>query len=53
LRPGRDEIPALLLEDGGAISGDTDEIIANLDERYSQRADAQQHRDAAAEHDQT
>jgi hypothetical protein len=52
-RPGSDEIPALLLEDGSAISGDTDEIIANLDERYSERADAQQHRDAAAEHDQT
>ncbi len=50
-KTGSDEIPALLLEDGSAISGDTDEIIAYLDERYSDRTDAQRHRDAAAEHD--
>ena len=51
-KTGTDQIPALLLEDGSAISGDADEIIAYLDERYSERADARQHRDAAMEHDQ-
>ncbi|HUA49208.1 MAG TPA: glutathione S-transferase N-terminal domain-containing protein [Solirubrobacteraceae bacterium] len=50
-KTGTDQIPALLLEDGSAISGDAEEIIAYLDKRYSDRADAQQHRDAAAEHD--
>jgi glutathione S-transferase len=52
-KTGSDQIPALLLEDGSAISGDADEIIAYLDERYNERTDAQKHRDAAAEHDQT
>jgi glutathione S-transferase len=51
-KTGSDHIPALLPEDGSAISGDADEIIAYLDERYSERADARPHRDAAAEHDQ-
>jgi glutaredoxin 3 len=47
-KTGNDEIPALLLEDGTAISGDADEIIAYLNQRYSERADAEQHR---AQHD--
>ena len=46
-RSGTDEIPALLLEDGTAINGDADEIIAHLDERYSKRVDAPVHRERA------
>lgn len=48
-KTGTDEIPALLLEDGTAISGDADEIIAYLDARYSERADAAEHRERAQE----
>lgn len=48
-RTGSDEIPALLLDDGTAISGDTDRIIAYLDGRYSERADAEEHRRRDAE----
>ncbi|MEA2195604.1 MAG: Glutaredoxin [Solirubrobacteraceae bacterium] len=47
---GTDEIPALLLEDGTAISGDADEIVAFLDSRYRERADAAAHRRQAEEH---
>ena len=47
---GTDEIPALLLEDGAAITGDADELIAWLDEQYSERADADEHRRQAEEH---
>jgi glutathione S-transferase len=47
---GTDEIPALLLEDGTAITGEADEIIAWLDEHYSERADADKHRRQAEEH---
>jgi hypothetical protein len=43
----------LLLEDGTTINGDADKIIAYLDERYSERSDAQRHRDRAEEHDGT
>ena len=49
-RAGSDEIPALIREDGTAINSDADEIIAFLDERYSERLDAQDHRERAAEH---
>lgn len=49
-RSGSDEIPVLVLEDGTAISGDADEIIAYLDHRYSNRADAELHRERAEEH---
>jgi glutathione S-transferase len=48
-KTGTDEIPALLIEDGTAISGDADEIIAHLDARYSERADAAEHRERAQE----
>ena len=48
---GTDEIPALLLEDGTAITGDADELIAWLDEHYTERADAAEHRRQAQEHD--
>ena len=46
-KTGTDEIPALLLEDGTAITADADEIIAYLDDRYSDRADADEHRSRA------
>lgn len=49
-KTGTDEIPALVLEDGHAIAGDADEIIAYLDRRYSERIDADRHRDQADEH---
>jgi glutathione S-transferase len=52
-KTGTDEIPALLLEDGTAINGDADEIVAYLDRRYSERTDAQTHRNRAEEHDGT
>ena len=49
-RTGSDEIPALLVEDGRVINTDADEIIAYLDERYSERPDAERHRERAEEH---
>jgi glutathione S-transferase len=49
-RSGGDEIPALVTEDGTAINGDADEIIAHLDRRYSERLDAEDHRERAEEH---
>lgn len=49
-RSASDEIPVLVLEDGTAIGGDADEIIAYLDHRYSKRADAELHRERAEEH---
>jgi glutathione S-transferase len=52
-KTGSDEIPALLLEDGTTINQDADEIIAYLDQRYSDRSDAQRHRDLADEHEGT
>jgi glutaredoxin 3 len=48
-KTGTDEIPVLLLEDGTAISGDAGEIIAYLDRRYSERADAAAHHERAEE----
>ena len=47
---GTDEIPALLLEDGTAITGEADDIIAWLDTQHSERADAAEHRKQAEEH---
>lgn len=44
---GSDEIPALVSEDGGVINEDADRIIAYLDERYSDRVDADEHRERA------
>jgi glutathione S-transferase len=49
-RTGSDEIPVLVLEDGTAIGGDAEEIIAFLDRRHSERLDAAQHRERAEEH---
>lgn len=50
-KTGTDEIPALVLEDGTVIKGDADQIADFLDERYSERADAQLHRQRAEQHD--
>jgi glutathione S-transferase len=49
-KTGTDEIPALLLDDGTAVTGDADEIIAYLDEHFSERADADAHREQARAH---
>jgi glutathione S-transferase len=49
-RTGSDEIPALVVEDGTVLNADADEIIAYLDERYSERPDAERHRERAEEH---
>jgi glutathione S-transferase len=49
-KTGSDEIPALVLEDGTVLNDDADEIIAYLDDRYRERADADQHRERADEH---
>lgn len=48
-KTGSDEIPALVLEDGTAITGAADEIIAYLDDHFSERADAAAHRERAAQ----
>lgn len=50
-KTGGDSIPALLLEDGTVINEDADEIIAYLDEHYSERSDSEQHRALAEQHD--
>jgi glutathione S-transferase len=49
-KTGTDEIPALLLEDGTAVTGDADELIAYLDAHHSERADAAAHREQARAH---
>jgi glutathione S-transferase len=49
-KTGVDDIPALLLEDGTVINADADAIIAYLDDRYSERSDAEEHRTLAEEH---
>jgi glutathione S-transferase len=49
-RAGSDEIPALVLEDGGVINGDADEIIEYVEDRYSERLDASAHKERAEEH---
>jgi glutaredoxin len=45
---GSDEIPALLLEDGTAVTGDAETLIAYLDGIHSERADASAHRERAS-----
>jgi glutathione S-transferase len=49
-KTGSEEIPALVREDGTVVNEDADAIIAYLDERYSDRADADEHRERAREH---
>ncbi len=48
-KTGTDEIPALLLDDGTAVVGGADALIAALDRQFSERADAAAHRERAAE----
>ena len=48
-KTGTDEIPALLLEDGSAITGGADAILEHLDEHFSERSDASAHRGRARE----
>ncbi len=43
-KTGSDEIPALVLEDGTVVNDSAEEIISHLDRRYSERADAREHR---------
>jgi glutathione S-transferase len=52
-KTGSDEVPALVLEDGAVINRDADEIIGYLDRRYSERADAADHRERADEHSES
>jgi glutathione S-transferase len=49
-KTGSDEIPALI-DDGEPIAGDADALIAYLDEAYSERADADEHRRQAELHE--
>src|SRR5579884_540750 len=51
-KTGSDEIPALLTEDGKVINEDADRIIAYLNHRHAERADAAEHGRRADEHDQ-
>ena len=36
---GTDEIPAMLLQDGTALTGDVAALLAHLDQAFSERAD--------------
>ena len=51
---GTDIIPAVILEDGTVLAGETEEIIAALyerfDERFDEPATAEGHKIAAAMH---
>jgi glutaredoxin 3 len=49
-KTGSDEIPALI-DDGEAITGDVEVLIAYLDRMHSERADADEHRRQAELHD--
>jgi glutaredoxin len=47
---GTDIIPVVVLEDGTILGGDTEDIIAELDERIPEPATAEGHKLAAAMH---
>ena len=49
-KTGSDEIPALVAEDGTVVNEDADRIIEYLDQRHTERADADEHEQRAAEH---
>lgn len=49
-RTGTNVIPAVILEDGTVLAGDTVEIVAGLDERFPEPPTAQDHRAALAQH---
>lgn len=46
---GETEIPVAVFGDGETVAGE-EEILAALDERFSENADAEAHRRKAAEH---
>jgi glutathione S-transferase len=48
-KTGQEEIPVLVLENGEVIGGD-EAILQYLDRRHSDRADAGEHRERAAQH---
>ncbi|MBS1870396.1 MAG: glutathione S-transferase N-terminal domain-containing protein [Actinobacteria bacterium] len=48
-KTGSDEIPALI-DDGEAVAGDADALIAHLDRTHSERSDADAHRRQAELH---
>jgi glutaredoxin len=43
-KTGTDEIPAVLFDGGEVLSGDAEEVCAALRDRFSERADADEHR---------
>ena len=47
---GTDIITAVILEDGTVLAGETEEILAALDERFDEPATAEGHKMAAAMH---
>jgi len=47
---GTDEIPVVVLDDGTVLSGDADEIVAQLGERFPEGVWAEGHRDQARAH---
>jgi len=49
-KTGTDVIPALLLEDGTAVTGEAEDLIAYLDAHFSERSDADAHREQARAH---
>ncbi|MGN6188999.1 MAG: glutaredoxin family protein [Conexibacter sp.] len=49
-KTGSDEIPALI-DDGEVVSGDADALIAHLDATHEERADADEHRRQAQQHE--
>jgi glutathione S-transferase len=50
-KTGTDELPALLLEDGTAVTGGADAIIEYLDRHFSARHDADVHHERAMQGD--
>lgn len=49
-RTGQEGIPAIVLEDGTVLAGDDAEIIAGLEERFTEWSEAGPHRQKNAEH---
>ena len=46
---GTDEIPAVAFDDGTLLTGDTDAIVRDLEGRFTERPDADEHRRKAEE----
>jgi glutathione S-transferase len=49
-RTGQDTIPVVILEDGSVLAGDTDAIVAALDEHFPAGEWAREHREQALGH---